>query len=414
MRTRAKGLMAMAVVVAAAVSGCATGGSGGSSGGQTSAEPIVLYAPIPLTGSRQYYEIVAGANAAAAAINKAGGVKGRQIEIKSCDTKSDPTQEAACAQDILKTKATAVISQASGRSTAIADVTNENKIASIGGLGFGSLDLLKDSVAAFNLTTGPTAPMTCPAGLGGDGRTTFGAMVTDLASGALIAQAAETATKAVPGTTWAKTIKVLPEATDVAGLFQTALDSKVNGLVLAGSTTQLVGVVQANNNRIGLCGPDSLTVDALTKLGPAGNTWIGMSSTPPVDIVRAGGGDGVLFADDMAAYGASSNDKLAAEPAWRYTTLTGWMSVRAFQRVAEKIDGDISQKSVFDAFTKTTDLRFPGLLPSPVDFTKFQPIPAFARVFVPEYTAYKWDATKKHFASTGTTANLITLLSKGQ
>ncbi|GAA1828162.1 hypothetical protein GCM10009836_02380 [Pseudonocardia ailaonensis] len=412
MRTRTKTVLAMTVVLAAAVSGCATT-SGSASGGGGKADPIVLFSPIPLSGSRQYNETVAGENAAAAAINAAGGIKGRPIEIKTCDSKSDPTQEAVCAQEIVTSKPVAVIAQATGRSTAVTDTTNENKIASIGGLGFGSTDALRESVASFPLSTGPTAPMACPAGLGADGRNRLGAMVTDLASGAVIAQAAEAATKAVPGTAWTKTVKVLPEATDMAGLFQTMLDSQSNGVLFAGSVTQTIGLLQANNNRIGLCGADALTVDALTKLGPIANGWMIMSTTPPMDIVGQSGADGAQFLKDMSAYQAASNSPYAAEGALRTTTLSGWLAVRAFQQVAGKLD-QITSKSVFDAFTTTKNLSFPGLLPSPIDYTTFQPIPAFARLFQPQYTAYKWNASTKHFESTGTTVNLIDLLNKGK
>jgi hypothetical protein len=86
------------------------------------------------------------------------------------------------------------------------------------------------------------------------------------------------------------------------------------------------------------------------------------------------------------------------------------MAVYAFARVASKISGPITRESVFDAFTKTTDLQFPGLLSKPIDFTKFTVVPNLARLFVSEYTGYTWNPATSDYTAGKAPADLIKLL----
>ena len=86
------GLVAILAALAAAVS--ATAGSGAAS------DPIKLIVIAPVqTPIQNYPDAFAGAQAAAAAINKKGGIKGRRIQILTCNTQSNANVAVACARE---------------------------------------------------------------------------------------------------------------------------------------------------------------------------------------------------------------------------------------------------------------------------------------------------------------------------
>ena len=72
--------------------------SGGDAGGT-----IKIGVPVPLSGDSASagQDILAGAKVAAAEINEAGGIKGRQIEIVEADDACTPQQSAQAAQKLV-------------------------------------------------------------------------------------------------------------------------------------------------------------------------------------------------------------------------------------------------------------------------------------------------------------------------
>lgn len=111
-----KSLTKLTVLTAAAllfVSACTVSGTGSDSAkpagnGTTPAAgipngPIVVGLPIALTGPISLYDgdLLVGAQAAAAAINQAGGVDGHQIKLVTADTKSDIASGGAAALQVI-------------------------------------------------------------------------------------------------------------------------------------------------------------------------------------------------------------------------------------------------------------------------------------------------------------------------
>src|SRR5438034_11765619 len=82
------------------------------------AAPVKIFVLAPVaTPIQNYPDAQAGAQAAAAAINKAGGIKGRQIEITFCNTQSQANVAVGCARQAVDDKATAVVGHISTLST---------------------------------------------------------------------------------------------------------------------------------------------------------------------------------------------------------------------------------------------------------------------------------------------------------
>ena len=76
--------------------------------------PIKLMTLTSETGPMMFPEIAASAKAAAKAINAAGGVSGRMIEIITCDDKLTPEAGADCARKAISEKVTAVVGASTG------------------------------------------------------------------------------------------------------------------------------------------------------------------------------------------------------------------------------------------------------------------------------------------------------------
>ena len=104
------GLVAVLAAVAAAVQ--ANAGSGATS------PPLKLMVIAPVqTPIQNYPDAFAGAQAAADAINKKGGIKGRRIQILTCNTQSNANVAVACAREAVSEGVAAVVGHISTLST---------------------------------------------------------------------------------------------------------------------------------------------------------------------------------------------------------------------------------------------------------------------------------------------------------
>ena len=92
---------AIAVLAITSLVACAGGGESEESGAAGSAEPIKL-GVMTAVGSpvTNYPDIEVAAQAAAASINKAGGVNGADVEIVFCNTRGEANQAIACAREL--------------------------------------------------------------------------------------------------------------------------------------------------------------------------------------------------------------------------------------------------------------------------------------------------------------------------
>ena len=125
---------AVAVGVALATAACG-GGDGGSGGGGGSGGPITLGMLAPLTGATAQTATIAknSAELAVGEINAAGGVNGRNLEIKTYDTQLKPevaTQQAQRA--ITQDRVTAIVGPYStSEALAVAAVTERSKVVNV-------------------------------------------------------------------------------------------------------------------------------------------------------------------------------------------------------------------------------------------------------------------------------------------
>jgi ABC-type branched-subunit amino acid transport system substrate-binding protein len=109
-------IAALSLVLTACSSSKSSGGSGGASsvsGGSSAAAPKgdikIMLAGTIQSAAFGFPEAVAGAQAAASAINDAGGIKGQKIVIEQCNDQLDPNVATACGRTAVSDKVAAVV-----------------------------------------------------------------------------------------------------------------------------------------------------------------------------------------------------------------------------------------------------------------------------------------------------------------
>jgi ABC-type branched-subunit amino acid transport system substrate-binding protein len=95
--------------VAAALAAVALVAVGGASAGSRAATPVKLMVIAQVNSTGNYPDTQPGAEAAAAAINKAGGIKGRQIQIVFCNPDNNPNNSVSCARQAVEENVVAVV-----------------------------------------------------------------------------------------------------------------------------------------------------------------------------------------------------------------------------------------------------------------------------------------------------------------
>lgn len=115
-RRTAGSAAALAAVCALTLSACTSSSSGSSASADSasdSAYKLMVLGEFSVGPGAQlptaYSEIATGAEAAATAINKAGGVRGHKIDIIVCDTKGSPNGATSCAYQAVQDKVIAVV-----------------------------------------------------------------------------------------------------------------------------------------------------------------------------------------------------------------------------------------------------------------------------------------------------------------
>ena len=89
---RGRNLAAAAVLVLVVAFAAVTGASA-----ERQANPIIIEVIAPVaTPIENYPDAQAGVEGAAAALNKKGGIKGQQIQVKFCNTNSNANSATAC------------------------------------------------------------------------------------------------------------------------------------------------------------------------------------------------------------------------------------------------------------------------------------------------------------------------------
>lgn len=346
------------------------GSNGAGSVAAGSQQPIKLMVMGQLQASSfSFPDMANGAEAAADAINAAGGIDGRKVEITACNDGSDPNMAAECARQAVSGQFTALVG---GVSLYYNDVFPILDAANIPVIGESPLN----SAAATSSMSFPVDSN--PAQFSASGI----ALVKDLHCTKVAVLYEDVATAAVSGQdvadgiTWAggqvtTKIAVPVQTEDYSAVISTALGSGANCIGTALAPAEVVEAVTA------LKGSARPNTPIASTLGSV-----------PLSIVQALGksADGIIvtnnaYAVNSSAWNAAKQAIAKASPHVQVENfgLLAWSSVFLFESIAKSIKGPITAASVVQAAETDTAIKAVGY-PGTVDWTKPGPVKGSARL----------------------------------
>ena len=309
-------------------------------------DPIKLFVIAPVaTPIQNYPDALAGAQAAAAAINKTGGIKGRQIEIGFCNTQSNANVAVACARQAVAEKATAVVGHISTLSTLEIPILAQGNLPSVGMQTSGNT-IDWTSPVSFPLVGGSTAAyLTIPSAMKKLGKKRFVIFYQDVPSAANNAKLARNAARTA-GLPVVGLIQMAGATTDFAPLAQKLRDLNPDSVMFINSpgvsgglmrSATALGVTPLWSHNSGSIGePEAAQIGA-----PAEGMLIGGIFPTFRDTNLAGV---KKFVADMTAAGKSSD-----EINLKALGVNGWLSVYAVQAIAKNIKGDVTNTTLLAA-----------------------------------------------------------------
>jgi ABC-type branched-subunit amino acid transport system substrate-binding protein len=312
------------LAVASVMSAC---GNGNNATGDGSAAPFTIITWGSFTGVSAYPEIVSGAKAAAAAINAAGGVAGRKIEVMTCDTELDPNKQLDCARQAVSQRVSAVVGSSTNvQAAAVFTLLEASHIGYIGGNGLTPAEF--QSPIAFSLPGQPGWTYGVVSGLVSAGVTKPAIITCDTAACHVGEQlfTAAFAKKKVPVV---RSVIAPLATTDYSAIAANAIRGGVDGIAVTGSPNQLIGLVTALRSQgftgpIGL--PDVVLPPNYTILGSKANGLIvAYLLEPPTEATNPGI---AKFIHQMKQYDPTA--KLSAQ------ALQAWWGVQVFADIAAK------------------------------------------------------------------------------
>jgi branched-chain amino acid transport system substrate-binding protein len=365
--------VALLAVVALTFTGCDSGGepaSGGDSADPAAAkltgEPLKLMVVFESVGPSASPEVPEGAIAAAKAINAAGGIEGRPVEVIRCDTKADPNVATECGRRAVDEGVVAMVGNLTIYGNRFMPLMAKHKIASIGLEPATAADFT--SPASFPIGGGaPVQFAGLGAALADAGAKNIVLARQDIPAAAAVAPFVNAGLKRFNLTM--RDVPVPPGAPDMAPYAAAALKDGTDGIV----------VTQADQDAVSF-------VEAVRQANP--NVKIALNATSLGEVNKALGDnvDGVIENGATTLALKSSGEKQYENDmeAAGYSDLTGYrLPAYAGVRVVQKLADDLPRvdaPAVFDALQHATNLET-GLTP-PLQFTKGG-VAGLPRVFNP-------------------------------
>jgi ABC-type branched-subunit amino acid transport system substrate-binding protein len=342
-----------------------------NSGTALTGTPITVQVITELTSVNPAPEDVAGAQAAAAAVNASGGINGHPLKVTVCDAGdgSSVTQAVNCARGLVSSGALAEVGDFEIDQDQVNTILNAAKIANVGPQPNGQSVL--SSPNSFPLAGSEGAAIGIPLADAGAKKIQVAYVNSPQAAAAL------PFTKAVlgvsrPGTSVLGGIPIDITTTDLTPFVTKGASG--DGVALAVIPAQLASWLTvakggSYSQKLAVSG-SSLLPSELKALGSKADGLLVDSGLPLVTSSEAGI---VRYRQEMAKY--------APNQAEDTISLDGWVDTWAFAQVARTIKGDVTRASVMSAFGSLTNFNVFGLLPAGFSTTKDFAFPGLSRLF---------------------------------
>lgn len=378
------------VLAAAGLAACSSSsGSNRPSSGSTGAAHAPSGTPILIgtmgafdTGSQggtQDPEWPGAVQARVKAINAAGGIHGRPVEVLVCNTGLDPNQVTACARQAVAKHVVAEIGLNTNDSNLVVPILQKAGIPLIGPVAVDASTLT--SSISFPIASGvPGAFFGMPALLAQQKATKISLIYPNIPGAGAALSMYSASTKAHQLTSL-RSIAVSLTTTDLSPTVASATSSGANGLV-AFLVGQAQGQLLEAIKQQGFHGPvvtdaSFLTPQLLASAGSRLDGTLVVGTMRPVSNTSPGV---QMFLKDMAAYDASLPTTDGAENNWAAT----WV----FQRVAQSLSA-ITARTVLQAMSKLHNLDMGGITPPLTTTHAFTGVPGITRLFNPTVTFQK-------------------------
>lgn len=360
-------LLAAAVTAGGVLAGCGSddGGSGGSGGGDSGGTIKLRAIAAVGSGLTNYPDVEAGAKAAAKAINDAGGVKGKKIDLSFCNTRGTANGATTCSRGAVKDGVAAVVGKVDIFSTQSTPVLAKGGIPDIGNLpATGDID--GTSPNSNTLHSGNFGSfMAAPQAFKNAGRKKMAIVFIDLASAISQANTIEQVAKQI-GMPSAGIIKVPAQGvTDYSSYAQQIKDRGADSAIVAlgpQAGQALFKSVDALGVDVQLAGTVFSYGDSeFEAIGKAGDGIWAFSPFPSVTDQSVAGIK--TFNEQLDAAGIAKDPVLR-----RAAGLNAWLAVQGAAKVAETIDGDVNAESMSAALKQARGIDLQGLVTwSPAD-----------------------------------------------
>lgn len=342
----------------------ACGSSGGGSGTAASGpSPIVLTVNVSQNSvPPNYPDNVAAAKAAARAINAAGGVNGRQIEIRTCNDGNNPNTAVACARKAVTGKVAAVVGSVTEFGSQVTPILAGAGIPYIGANGIVPAEYSCATCYPFDAGSALAFSGMPPALLLG-GAKSVTMVRLDLAAAASNAAGAAQAAKAA-GLTVKSDVKVGATSTDLAPAVQAADQTGAQAAISIlpeEATTALVKAADQAHSKLLIGVVDGQIQDSLGQFTASESKRVVASAAyPPISDVT--GHPGLAqYAKEMDAEVAAGDTAATSRDS---TNLRAWLSVHIVAQVAKSITGPVTASSLNTALESAKNINLYGILPN--------------------------------------------------
>ncbi len=370
-RARARLLTALLAAAPLAVVGCGSSSDDAATGAKTSGATAPKTtaaqpggAPIKLTiisqttqqGGVGEPEVAAAARARVEAINAAGGIQGRPVELTACDSKQDPNATRACARQAVADGSVAVVGTTTTTEASVFPVLEQAHVPAIGTTPMTAAAGESKAAYCFNPGVAGDFLALVPALADAGAKKVSMVYPSNVAAVSAAAKAAfdqgvkkagvEAGTPV--GYTWGETQFDTPVAK--------VLEGGVDGVVAVAPGATLAPLVQTLRQqsadvRVATTSV-SLTPDVIEALGAAADGISAVTLTQPATATQLKGIK--LFNADMDAY--------AKGEARTDLAINAWAAVWAFERIAQQLPS-ITRASVTKAMEQLDGLDMGGIYP---------------------------------------------------
>jgi len=357
-----------------------TGGSGDTAAAPTG-EPIKILSMSAFTGIQGAEAPVSPdpVEAHAQALNDAGGIGGRPVEVIACDTGNDAVKEIGCARQAVDEGVAAVVGVLTADATDEFELFEANGIPAIGTDTTDSVQ--QTNPVSFPLDSGGAGQVAgMPAILADEGATKVSAIVPDITGSALdeLSQTWSDSAEA-HGLDDVGFVPTSLDVTDPTPVVTTATAGGVDGvgLILVGDVfARVLQALQQQHPEIPVALNGGLVDNEV--LQAAGDNAEGafvVNNYPPTTATEIEGIQTML--DEMEAFGADTTNITG-------DTIKFWLATYVFGEVAKQIadgGGTVDAASMLDALNGETDLDTLGLTP-PLNFSEpSDVVPDAPRIF---------------------------------